>query len=97
MGFRARWNRPPTNEELTGLVREYVREIALYRHAVAMGLDKNDPTVRRMLARKLQTLTQNLMRARFQDPKICCLLRGSDIAMRSEARGSPVDPPRNQE
>ena len=33
-GWQARYNRPPTKEELAGLVREYVREIALYRHAV---------------------------------------------------------------
>ena len=59
--WRARWNRPPTNEELTGLVRDYARETALYRQALAMGLDKNDPTIRRMLGQKLQTLTQNLV------------------------------------
>jgi len=59
--WRARWNRPPTKEELAGLVRDYIREEALYRHAVAMGLDKNDVVVRRMLGQKLQTLTQNLV------------------------------------
>ena len=60
-GWQARYNRPPTKEELTGLVRDYVREVALYRHAVAMGLDKDDPVIRRMLGQKLQTLTQNLV------------------------------------
>jgi len=59
--WRARWNRPPTEEEIAGLVRAYVQEIALYRHAVAMGLDRNDAVVRRMLGQKLQTLTQNLV------------------------------------
>jgi peptidyl-prolyl cis-trans isomerase C len=59
--WRARWNRPPTNEELTALVRDHARETALYRYAVAMGLDKSDPTVRRMVAQKLETLTQNLV------------------------------------
>jgi peptidyl-prolyl cis-trans isomerase C len=59
--WRARWNRPPTDQELLGLVRKSVREIALYRHAVAMGLDKNDPTIRRMVGNKLQTLTQGLV------------------------------------
>jgi len=59
--FRARWNRPPTNNELLELVRDHARETALYRHALAMGLDQNDPTIRRMLSRKLQTLTQNLV------------------------------------
>jgi hypothetical protein len=59
--WRAQYNRAPTNEELLGLVKDHVREIALYRHAVAMGLDQNDVTIRRMLGQKLQTLTQNLV------------------------------------
>ena len=59
--WRARWNRPPTDDELVNVVREHVREIALYRHAVAMGLDQNDPTIRRMLGRKLEILAQNLV------------------------------------
>lgn len=60
-GWRARWNRAPTPEELTGIVRDYVQEVALYRHAVAMGLDQNDAVVRRMLGRKLLGLAQNLL------------------------------------
>ena len=59
--WRARWSREPTEEELEGLVNDFVREVALYRHAVAMGLDQNDTVIRRMLGRKLQTLTQNLV------------------------------------
>jgi len=59
--WQARWNRPPTQQELAGLVTETVREIALYRHAVAMGLDQNDAVIRRMLGQKLKTLTQNLL------------------------------------
>jgi hypothetical protein len=59
--WRARFNRPPTDQELTGLVRDHVREIALYRHAVAMGLDQNDTTIRRMLGQKLQNLSRSLV------------------------------------
>jgi hypothetical protein len=59
--WRARWNRAPTPEELTGIVRDYVQEIALYRHAVAMGLDQNDAVVRRMLGQKLLSLAQNVL------------------------------------
>lgn len=59
--WRARWNRPPSQEELAGLVRSYVQEIALYRRAVQMGLDQNDPVIRRLLGRKLETLAQNLL------------------------------------
>jgi peptidyl-prolyl cis-trans isomerase C len=60
-GWRARWNRPPTEMEFAGLVRAHIREVALYRHAVAMGLDQDDPVIRRMLGTKLQTLTQNVL------------------------------------
>jgi len=60
-GWQARWNRPPTDEEFAGLVRAHIREVALYRHAVAMGLDQDDSVVRRMLGTKLQTLTQNVL------------------------------------
>jgi hypothetical protein len=70
--WRARYNRAPTREELLGLVRERVREVALYRHAVAMGLEQNDPTIRRMLLQKLRTLTQSLIELNLSptDPEL---------------------------
>lgn len=55
------WNRPPTAEELDGLVRQHVREIVLYREALAMGLDKDDVVVRRRLGQKLEFLSGDLM------------------------------------
>lgn len=61
-GFARRWNRAPTNEELLGLVREYVRETLLYREALAMGLDKDDHIIRRRLAQKLEFLTNDLVK-----------------------------------
>lgn len=32
--------RPPTEQELHGLIQEHIREEVLYREAVAMGLDR---------------------------------------------------------
>jgi peptidyl-prolyl cis-trans isomerase C len=58
--WEARWNRPPTPQEMEGLVRELVRETVLYREALALGLDRNDTIVRRRLAQKLEFLTQDL-------------------------------------
>jgi len=60
--FAKRWNRPPTNEELQGLVGEYIRESLLYREALAMGLDKEDHIIRRRLAQKLEFLTNDLVK-----------------------------------
>jgi hypothetical protein len=59
--FEKRWKRPPTPNELEGLTKEYVRETAFYREALAMGLDKDDTIVRRRLAQKLEFLVQDLL------------------------------------
>jgi hypothetical protein len=59
-GFTRTWQRPPTEEELRGLVRDYIREEAAYREAVAMGLDRDDTVVRRRLRQKLEFLSDDL-------------------------------------
>ena len=59
--FAAQWQRPPTREELDGLVEQQIREEVLYREAVAMGLDQNDTIVRRRLVQKLEFLSQDLV------------------------------------
>jgi hypothetical protein len=59
--WAARWNRAPTPAELDGLIRSRIREAALYREAVAMGLDRDDPIVRRVLVQKLETIARDLV------------------------------------
>ena len=60
IGFTRTWQRPPTKEELQGLIRDYIREEAAYREALAMGLDRDDTIVRRRLRQKLEFLPENL-------------------------------------
>ena len=43
------WQRPPTADELKGVVDEHVREEILYREALALGLDRDDTIIRRRL------------------------------------------------
>jgi hypothetical protein len=59
-GFTRTWQRPPTEEELQGLVRDYIREEAAYREALALGLDQDDMIVRRRLQQKLEFLSDDL-------------------------------------
>ncbi len=61
--WQKRWNRPPTPEELSGLVEEYVRETVFYREALAMGLDRDDTIIRRRLVQKLEFLSRDLVAA----------------------------------
>jgi hypothetical protein len=51
--FRLIWQRPPTEAELQGLVADYVREELLVREAVRLGLDQDDPVVRRRLRTRM--------------------------------------------
>jgi hypothetical protein len=59
-GFSRTWQRPPTEEELQGLVRDYIREEAAYREALTLGLDRDDMIVRRRLRQKLEFLSDEL-------------------------------------
>lgn len=60
-GFARTWQRPPTDEELKGLVDEHVKEEIATREAVAMGLDKDDAIVRRRLRQKLEFLVEDIV------------------------------------
>lgn len=58
--WQQRWNRPPTEQELNGLINQFIREDILYREAIAMGLDKDDPITRRRMAQKLEFLSKDI-------------------------------------
>ena len=60
VGFSRTWMRPPTQEEMQGLVDDYVREEVLYREAKAMGLDQDDIIVRRRMRQKFEFLSEDL-------------------------------------
>jgi hypothetical protein len=52
------WGRPPTPAELSGLVESFVRDEILYREGVALGLDEDDPVVKRRVRQKLEVLAE---------------------------------------
>ena len=52
--FSRTWQRPPSAEELDGLVEDYIRDEVLYREAVAMGLDRDDAVIRRRMRQKME-------------------------------------------
>lgn len=61
VSWQKRWNRPPTAEELDGLVQQYIKETVLYREALTMGLNQHDTVIRRRLAQKLEFLARDLV------------------------------------
>jgi hypothetical protein len=60
--WTAQWRRPPAQEELRGLVADYLNELLLAREARALGLEDNDVIVRRRLAQKLTFLIEDTTR-----------------------------------
>jgi PPIC-type PPIASE domain len=52
--FERVWQRPATPQELQHLVDNWVREEIFYREGLAMGLDRDDPVVRRRVGQKVE-------------------------------------------
>jgi hypothetical protein len=58
--WSGKWNRPPTETELKGLVEAYIKEEVYYREALALGLDQDDTILRRRLMQKMEFLSNDL-------------------------------------
>jgi hypothetical protein len=52
--------RPPTDQEKEGLIRDYIRGEVYYREALAMGLDRDDAVIRPRLRTKLQFIIEDV-------------------------------------
>jgi len=63
IGFARTWRRPPTPQELKGLVDDYVREEMATRQARSMGLAREDTVIRRRLRQKLEFLVEDAAEA----------------------------------
>jgi peptidyl-prolyl cis-trans isomerase C len=61
--WQKQWQRPPSEQELKGLIDQYAREEVLYREGLAMGLDRDDTVIRRRVAQKVEFLVQDLAAA----------------------------------
>jgi hypothetical protein len=56
--FDKTWQRPPTGEELRGLVDSYIKEEVYYREALKLGLDRDDTLIRRRMQQKMEFVTE---------------------------------------
>jgi hypothetical protein len=56
--FNAVWNRPPNDSELKGIIDAYVRDEVLYREGVALGLDGDDPVIKRRVRQKMEVMSE---------------------------------------
>ena len=58
--FAKTWQRPPKEEELKGLIDDFILEEIYYRQAKEMGIDRDDIIIRRRLRQKMEFLTDDV-------------------------------------
>ena len=58
--FARTWQRLPNREEQKALAEDFVRSEVLYREALALGLDRGDPEIRRRLRQRMEFLYEDV-------------------------------------
>jgi hypothetical protein len=85
--FGRTWQRPPTREELDGLVESYVREEVMVREALALGLDRDDAIIRRRLQQKVEFVSEEAAAlAKPSDGELDAYLKAHADVFRREPR-----------
>jgi len=60
---QARWMRPASEQELANLVEVHVHDEILFREGVALGLDRDDPVIKRRVRQKIDLMSEERIAA----------------------------------
>jgi PPIC-type PPIASE domain len=85
-GFARTWRRPPTEQELQGLIEEYIRDEIFYREGRAAGLDRDDFVIRRRVRQKMEFLAEDMATAEPTDEELAAYLASNPERFRTEDR-----------
>jgi hypothetical protein len=80
--------RRPTQDEVDLMVESHVREEIFYREAMAMGLDQNDPMVRRRMRMKLEFMLEDLSGQDAGDDVLSDFLKQNPDRFRDEPQAA---------
>lgn len=58
--FGKTWQRTPIEEELQGLVEDFVRNEIYYREAIAIGLDRDDAIMKRRMRQRMEFIMEDV-------------------------------------
>ncbi|MDN3204527.1 peptidyl-prolyl cis-trans isomerase [Algoriphagus sediminis] len=59
--WELQWKRPPTEEELKGILETNIKQELFYQEALKMNLDHNDEIIKRRLSQKMEFLSNDLV------------------------------------
>lgn len=82
--FTAAFQRPPTAEEMKGLIDDYVREEIAVREATALKLGENDAVIRRRLRQKFEYAAEGISRTEPTDAELETYLKAHPDKFASE-------------
>jgi hypothetical protein len=89
--FQRTWQRPPTTDEREALIQDRLREEVYYREAMALGLDKDDPIIRRRLRQKMEFISEDVAaQAEPTDAELAAYLSAHPDAFRAEGGVPPL-------
>jgi hypothetical protein len=83
-GFARTWKRPPSKEELQGLVEGYIRDEVFYREGRAAGLDRDDVIIRRRVRQKMEFLAEDMSVPEPSEEQLAGYLQANPERFRTE-------------
>src|SRR3954470_24213756 len=84
--FVRTWRRPPNEQELQGLIEDYIRDEVFYREGRAAGLDRDDVIIRRRVRQKMEFLAEDMAAAEPSDDQLATHLASNPERFRTEDR-----------
>jgi hypothetical protein len=84
--FARTWRRPPTQQELQGLIEDDIRDEVFYREGKAAGLDRDDFLIRRRVRQKMEFLAEDLAAADATEEQLAAYLASKPERFRTEDR-----------
>jgi hypothetical protein len=85
-GFIRTWRRPPTQQELQGLVDDYIREEVFYREGRRAGLDRDDAVIRRRVRQKMEFLAEDMAAVEPTEEQLAAYIASHPDRFRTEER-----------
>ena len=83
-GFARTWRRPPSEQELRGLIEDYIRDEVFYRQGRAAGLDRDDVVIRRRVRQKMEFFAEDMSVPEPSDEQLAAYLASNPERFRAE-------------
>jgi hypothetical protein len=83
-GFARTWRRLPSEQELQGLIEDYIRDEVFYREGRAAGLDRDDVIIRRRVRQKMEFLAEDMSVPEPNDEQLAAYLAANPERFRAD-------------